>query len=246
MPMSAVSILRNVGNRAYTHAFPIYRVCYSAFKAYTDRAERQVLKSSLFPGAIVVDAGANIGVYSRFLSGCVGPTGVVYSFEPEPENFKRLQSATRTLSNVHLCRAALGERSGTTKLYVSDKLNVDHRTYPAETDSRRCMKIDVVALDDYFKPGQRIDLIKADIQGYELFALRGATRVMAENTDAKLLLEFWPYGLKQAGASWKDLIAMLEAKDLKISQLTKAGLVPFRPESVRENPEWYVNLFATK
>jgi FkbM family methyltransferase len=244
--MSAVSILRNLGNRAYTHAFPVYRVCYSAFKAYSDRAERQLLKNILFPGAVVVDAGANIGVYSRFLARCVGPTGIVYSFEPEPENFKRLQSATRTLPNVRLCRAALGERSGTTKLYVSDKLNVDHRTYPAEEDSRRCTQVDVVALDDYFKPHQRIDLIKTDIQGYELFALRGATRVIAENPGAKLLLEFWPYGLGQAGASWKDLIAMLEAKDLKISQLTKGGLVPFRPEAVSEDAEWYVNLFASK
>jgi len=244
--MSAVSILRNVGNRAYTHAFPIYRVCYSAFKAYSDRAERQLLKSILFPGAVVVDAGANIGVYSRFLSQCVGPNGVVHSFEPEPENFQRLQSATRTLSNVHLCRAALGERSGAANLYVSDKLNVDHRTYPTKGDSRDSRQIDVIALDDYFKPGQRIDLIKMDIQGYELFALRGAARVMAENTEAKLLLEFWPYGLKQAGATWKELIAMLQANDLKISQLAKGGLVPFRPESVSENPEWYVNLFASK
>ena len=95
--MSAVSLLREVGNRGYKYAFPIYSLCYRAFKAYTDRTERQLMKSILSEGAVVVDAGANIGVYSQFLSHCVGPTGLVHSFEPSPDNFKRLRAATREL-----------------------------------------------------------------------------------------------------------------------------------------------------
>ena len=71
------------------------------------------------------------------------------------------------------------------KLYVSGHLNVDHRTYATEGDSRRIVPIDIIALDDYFKPGQRVDLIKMDIQGYELHALRGASRVLADNPDTK-------------------------------------------------------------
>jgi FkbM family methyltransferase len=193
----------------------------------------------------VVDAGANIGVYSQFLSRTVGPTGVVHSFEPAPANFRRLQSATRNLANVRLSQAAVGESSGRSKLYVSDKLNVDHRTYATEGDSRCAVPIDIVALDDYFKPGQRVDLIKMDIQGYELHALRGTSRVLADNPAAKLLLEFWPYGLEQAGANWLELIDTLRNKNMSISQITNYGLVPFRADSVRVNPEWYANLFAS-
>ena len=243
--MAAISLFRGVGNRVYEHAFPIYRLCYRAFKAYTDRAERQLLRSTLPAGAVVVDAGANIGIYSQFLSRCVGPTGVVHSFEPSPGNFRRLQSATRNLANVRLSQAAVGECSGRSKLYLSDKLNVDHRTYTSEGDSRRAVPIDIIALDDYFKPGQRVDLIKMDIQGYELHALRGANRVLADNPSAKLIFEFWPYGLKQAGANWIDLIATLESKNMTVCQVTTHGLTPFRSESVRESPDWYVNLFAS-
>jgi FkbM family methyltransferase len=244
--MPAISLLRRFGNRAYEHAFPVYRLCYRAFKAYADRAERRLLRSVLSAGSVVVDAGANIGIYSQFLSRCVGATGVVHAFEPSPENFKRLQSAARKLANVRLSQAAVGECSGKAELYLSDKLNVDHRTYATEGDSRRAVPIDVIALDDYFKPGERVDLIKMDIQGYELHALRGASRVLADNPAAKLLLEFWPYGLKQAGATWIELIHTLKSKRLAVHQVTTHGLVSFCSESVRETPEWYTNLFASR
>lgn len=114
--MSIASVLRAVGNKVYEHAFPIYRPLYGAYKAYADRAERQLLRKILFPGAVVVDVGANIGIYSNFLSRCVGPTGLVHSFEPSPDNFKRLCAATRDLSNVRLSQAAVGERSGKPEL----------------------------------------------------------------------------------------------------------------------------------
>ena len=243
--ISTAPLLRGIGNKLYEHAFPIYRLCYSAFKAYTDRPERRLLNATLSAGDVVVDAGANIGIYSQFFSRCVGPTGVVHSFEPSPENFRRLRSAARKFSNICLCQAAVGERSERSKLYVSNELNVDHRVYLSQRDHRATLPIDIVALDDYFKPGQRVDLIKMDIQGYEVHALRGATRALADNPAAKLLLEFWPYGLKQAGANWLELIDTLESKRRSLFEITNHGLTPFRSESVTEDPNWYVNLFAS-
>jgi FkbM family methyltransferase len=242
--MLAAALLRSIGNRVYEHAFPIYRPLYRAFKACTDRAERQLLRRILFAGAVVVDAGANIGIYSQFLSHYVGRTGVVHSFEPSPENFERLQFATRKLENVRLLRVAVGESSGRSKLYLSDKLNVDHRTYITEGDSRDTVPIDIVALDDYFKPGQRVDLIKMDIQGYELHALRGAERVLQENPDINLLLEFWPAGLGQAGVHWEELVQMLHRLNMKLTLVKPFGLVPFDAQDVRNDISWYVNLFA--
>ena len=240
------SPLRRVGNKVYDHAFPIYHVCYRAFKAYADKAERQLLRRILAGGDVVVDAGANIGIYSQFFSRCVGETGVVHAFEPSAENFKRLQSATRKLANVRLSQAAVGECSGRSSLYLSDKLNVDHRTYMTEEESRPSVPIDIIALDDYFSPSQRVDLIKMDIQGYELHALRGANRVLADNPDLKLLVEFWPYGLKHAGSKWVELLNTLQSKNMQVSEITNHGLVPFRVDSAREAREWYVNLFASR
>jgi FkbM family methyltransferase len=244
--MPAISLIRRVANHAYENAFPIYRPCYGAFKAYTDRAERKLLRSTLVAGAVVVDAGANIGIYSRFLSRCVGRTGVVHSFEPAPKNFRRLQSATQNLTNVRLRQAAVGEQSGRSNLYLSDRLNVDHRTYAIGEDSPLVIGIDTIALDDYFTPGERVDLIKMDIQGYELHALRGAKRVLRENPRVQLLLELWPAGLKQAGENWEQVVEMLNGLDMNLSLVSTSGLVPFDAHRVRRDSSWYVNLFASR
>ena len=88
-------------------------------------------------------------------------------------------------------------------LYVSDKLNVDHRAYVTEGNARRALQVGMVALDDYFKPGERVDLLKLDIQGYELHALQGAKRIVNENrgdqTIARVLALWAEAGRRQLG-----------------------------------------------
>ena len=83
-----------------------------------------------------------------------------------------------------------------------------------------------------------------DIQGYELHALRGAQRVLQENPDINLLLEFWPAGLAQAGVSWEGLVGMLGGLNMDLTLVRTGGLVPFDASKVRTDASWYVNLFA--
>ena len=111
-------------------------------------------------------------------------------------------------------------------------------------DSRHVVPIDIIALDDYFKSGQRVDLIKMDIQGYELHALRGGQRVLEENPDINLLLEFWPSGLEQAGVGWEGLIETILGFSMDVTVVRTSGLVPFDTRDVQIDVSWYVNLFA--
>jgi FkbM family methyltransferase len=241
---AAAQFGRRIGNELYKAAFPIYRPLYSVFKRYADRMERQLIASHLAAGSVVADVGANIGIYSQFLAKCVGPAGTVHCFEPCPTNFARLQGALSRCPNVRLNQLAVSDETAHSLLYISEELNVDHRLYPSEGEARRALCVESIRLDDYFKPGVRVDMIKMDVQGYELHALRGANRVLADNRGIILVLEFWPYGLKQAGANWIDLIAALEERDMLIRQVTNGGLIPFPSGAPSENASWYVNLFA--
>jgi FkbM family methyltransferase len=243
--MPAANFVRRLGNELYKFAFPIYRPLYSAIKKYADRAERDLLLRHIKPGSVIVDAGANIGIYSKFLSTCVGFNGVVHSFEPDVTNFARLHAALCATSNVRLNQLALSDQTGESVLYISDNLNVDHRAYQTDGEPRRGVAIHSVRLDDYFKPGERVDFIKMDIQGFELHALRGADRVLADNPTIRLLLEFWPYGLKRAGVSGEDLLGFLRDKGFRCFAVTNGSLSPCpEPWENSDDPSRYFNLFA--
>ena len=241
-----VPVTRRLGNWLYKNAFVAYRPAYGAYKAWSDRAERKILRELISDGDVVVDAGANIGVYTRFLSECVGARGVVHSFEPAKENFRKLEDSTRSVPNVYRNLAAVAERSYTSQLYLSDDLNVDHRSYAPQGSTRSSIPVEFVALDDYFKPGSRVNLIKMDIQGYEAQAVRGAERVLKENPGIKLMLEFWPFGLRQAGTEWHALLELLERHDLTVRQVTPDGTAPLDYDIVKDREDWYINLLAVR
>jgi hypothetical protein len=62
-------------------------------------------------------------------------------------------------------------------------------------------------------------------------------RFATDRAQWKLLLEFWPHGLKQTGANGRDLIATLTSRNMVLRRITKRGLAPFRSESVSEGQD---------
>jgi FkbM family methyltransferase len=235
--------LAKLGNVLYDHCPRAYQPLYAVYKAVADRAERRLLRSVLRPGMTAVDVGANIGVYSAFLADLVKPNGRVYAFEPEPRNFGFLEERASRSPCIVPVRAAVGEHSGMLKLYLSDDLNVDHHTYYAG-EGRRSTEVQVIRLDEFVTTGTRIDFIKLDIQGYELQALKGALRVLTENYDVKLLLEYWPYGLRRAGTEPIELLRFLEMLGFTLSMTNGVGSEPLLKMSDDINE--YANIFATR
>lgn len=235
--------LARLANRLYHAAPGVYGTVYSLYKRVSDAPERALMRSLVRPGMVALDVGANIGSSSLFLSRLVGPRGKVFSFEPEQENFVRLQRAVSGLENVQAVNKAVGDTTGKITLYVADDLNVDHRTYDCG-GQRRGVAGQVTRLDDFFEPGAKIDFLKMDIQGFELRALLGARRILEENRAIAMVLEYWPYGLIRAGARPADLTDLLAQSGFSVSVVGReppGGLV-----SLGEGEDDYVNLLASR
>ncbi len=209
------NILFRFSNTLYAYCYPAYYLLYTVWKVLSDRPERALLRQLITPGMTVVDVGANIGIYTRFFSGLATVSGRVHAFEPAPSNYKHLQKNTGHLTNVQLNHAAVGDYSGIIRLFVSEELEVDHRSFDSG-DGRKGIDVPAVSLDDYFTAGQRVDLIKIDVQGYELSVLEGAKRVLAENPDIKVLMEFWPYGLVKAAVAPSKVIELINSLGFEI------------------------------
>lgn len=229
-----------LGNLLYGWDF-LYRALYSTYKRISDTEERKLLSDIAVPGMTVVDVGANIGIYTAYFSKLVGPSGRVIAFEPEPKNYNRLCAYVQGLENVEPVEAAVVAQSGDIELFVSDALNVDHQTYDSG-ENRSRIGVHAVALDDYFPRGSRIDLIKIDVQGAEAAVLQGAERLLGENRDVRLILEYWPYGLKRAGAPPVRFLERLREMGFEFRVVDSSS--GKNVETLGDRPDDYVNLYA--
>lgn len=191
-----------IGNWLYKNCFPLYNLTYKRFKLKNDAEEIRILKSIIKPGFQVLDIGANIGFYAQILSECVGKEGSVYCFEPDATNYRYLLKNTKNLKNVKTFNMAVSDKEEVLKVYKSKLLNVDHRTYPVNNyDSVEEIKAD--SIDHLIETGElkKADVIKIDIQGFELTAFKGMQNLLKTAPDLKIVAEYWPHGFKRAGTS---------------------------------------------
>lgn len=226
-----------LGNWLYRYCFPLYDLSYSRFKRKNDRDEIALARRIVRPGDHVLDIGANIGFYAELLSEITGPEGRVYSFEPEARNFTRLQSKVGDLANVELFHAAVSETNETLKLYRSKLLNVDHRTYRV-SNYESVDEIEAWSIDSLVaaKTIQRVDVIKIDIQGYELSAFRGM-RQLLKDSSPKILAEFWPHGFNRAGATAVEFFDFFAALDYTVYEIKGNDLLPISRDYVEAHDD---------
>lgn len=111
----------------------------------------------------VVQAGGHVGIFPRMLSAMFKR---VYTFEPDHENFQCLVR-NATAENVFPQRAALGAVNGGRKLTVQPRNTGGHQM-THEPGDVPMLRIDDLGLAD-------VDLLLLDLEGYEFFALLGAT-----------------------------------------------------------------------
>lgn len=171
---------------------------------------------------VVLDVGAHSGQYAKLFAR-FAPGGVVYSFEPGryARSVLMLASALNRAANISILPFALGAAAERLELRVPIKrsgsfgFGLSHLgkdKNPGRTEATE--KIDVVTLDQFsdLLGLQRIDLIKADIEGWELQMLIGGAASL-EKFRPVLWLEVVDDHLKRAGDCTLDLWAFLAARN---------------------------------
>jgi FkbM family methyltransferase len=162
-------------------------------------------------GRLFLDVGANIG--SATVEACVhfGAAGGA-AFEPGPDNFRYLRrnlAANGLEGRVTAHRLAISDREGEVALEISEIAPGDHRVRAAEPRANafgeRERPVTTVAartLDSLVEEGaidlERVGLVWIDVQGHEPNVLAGAASLTA--ADVPVVIEYWPYGLRSAGA----------------------------------------------
>jgi FkbM family methyltransferase len=145
-----------------------------------------ILEEHLKPGMVAYDVGANIGYLALYLCSRVGPTGAVFAFEPEPDNFRELETNVRgnAIPFCYPLQMAVGAAEGVVS--INSGLNGTI----AGTAEQGCP---MVSIDAFCRSNPEPDFVKIDVEGYELHVLHGMQRLL-ERRRPILHVEVHPTG----------------------------------------------------
>jgi FkbM family methyltransferase len=135
-----------------------------------------------------LDIGAHIGYYSVYLSPLVRHA---YAFEPDPRNLENLRANARLAGNVEVVDMAVSSRDGSARLHVGQGSAVS--SLEGDHESGEEIEVKTVTIDSFAAslPGIDVGLIKTDVEGHDLEALRGMCKVVARCQP--LILTECPY-----------------------------------------------------
>jgi FkbM family methyltransferase len=218
----------------------------SPWQAAPFESEEQVIMSRFVdPGSRVFDVGANIGLHTVLLAFLVGPTGVVFAFEPNPKLLPCLQQTVAGMPNVCLLPFALSDAIGSTDFYVPG----DHPSLGSLADwTRRRISETAIRLvceqrtiDDLVR--QQLvpvpDFIKCDVEGAELKVFRGARETLDRTEAPSILFESNVYtsagfGINKIAA--RNFLASLPHPRYEFFAINQAGeLTDSMPEADHAN-----------
>lgn len=144
---------------------------------------KRVLELHLDKGSVVLDLGANIGYYALLERQIIGPKGYIYALEPSASNVELLKTnialnnAGSQIEPFHLGGSNV---SGQAKFFLSSHSNLGTMipelykgTGRTKGTTDKFVMVDVVDLTSFIQGKKKIDLLRMDIEGFEVEVLEG-------------------------------------------------------------------------
>lgn len=190
---------------------------YNDWKAYwgLKEKEREKLYILARQARTVVDIGVNNGWVLMNIAEIVSKNdGYVYGFEPHPGTYNRciknIQSSK--LSNCKVFNLGCGDKPGELNMISEKDTNSGENRIVSEvevSDIKGLTKVRITTLDEHLKDIQEVNLIKIDVEGFELHVLKGAVNIL-EKFKPTLFIEIDEKLLAANQSSPNDIFQFLQ------------------------------------
>jgi FkbM family methyltransferase len=153
---------------------------------------RQTLETEVRVGDTVWDVGANVGLYTELFSRWVGPSGHVVAFEPVPSCFEELRERTAGSQNITALNIGLSDVEAELPMYLEEDGEGTTHTFVAANGAARQATQLLVSPADHLREADQLpipNVLKVDVEGFELEALRGLDETLRDPSCRMLLCE---------------------------------------------------------
>jgi FkbM family methyltransferase len=165
-----------------------------------ERDLQKLFVSTIRPGQVVWDIGANVGLFTLLAARLVGPAGRVIALEPLPRNLDLVQKhlALNGIGNVTVLAQAVADATGSSFFATGSSPSMGH------LDAEQGLEVNVTTIYALVESGAAPppDAMKMDIEGAESRALAGARRTLEVHRPVILLST---HGRVQHEACWSML-----------------------------------------
>lgn len=137
-----------------------------------------ILVEHVRPGMVAYDIGGHAGYFAFAFAHLVGPSGLVYTFEPFPPNAHRIRTAialNHTSAQVELVEAAVSDKTGTASFSFAPNQWAKGGLIERKGLVDKSIQVRTVSIDDfvYHDKHDEPDIVKMDVEGAEGLALKG-------------------------------------------------------------------------
>ncbi|MGR3809228.1 FkbM family methyltransferase [Jiulongibacter sp. NS-SX5] len=141
---------------------------------------------------VIFDVGANVGQYASLVYKTLSSRSLIHCFEPSSQSFKMLQNNVGDFENVRLNSFGLGSASEEITFYGDDETSTFASAYQQGNLSTAIEKVQIETLDAYLEQNKisEIDLLKIDVEGYDLNVLKGAKKSIDSGIIEHIQFEF--------------------------------------------------------
>ena len=200
------------------------------FLQYEEPSLVAILEAVLEPDGVFFDVGANIGVYTGWAARTVGPTGRVYAFEPVPSTRQHLREFLHRnhLKNVSVIPSAVGRETGSLHLYCHPGASGLASAVKTRSPGVHRIEVRTTSLDEYAgaTKSRLPQLLKIDVEGYELEVLRGARRILSSPNPPVVIFEAEARQLARARVRFNEIVSWLGHEvGFRVYGLTRKGLL---------------------